>query len=283
VRGGYLQLRRGLFEHVTDGRMSLTECSLYVAIMAHAKPDTGIWKGSAGLLASLYGLSPRTARDVLEKLELKHYIKRFPVPGSHSSYPILVNKYECSDGAVKGMRLNTEKTTDYTVPVYESCEDDGKRGVKHSAGTKRMENREQKATPKKPACASRSEPTSVEGKNRAYSDEAKRLFIGHFNQPPSWRCQDYIQLGKLRKILPDLSLAEFSRRFTNFLASSVPFYRAQAGSLRFFCSKFDRFMSSNGDGGHRPGDPPSARPKPSPAALSTKGAEILRKAGMTTV
>ena len=287
MRGGYLQLRRGLFEHVTEGRMSLTECCLYIAIMANAEPNTGIWKGSAGLLASLYGLSPRTARDVLERLESKRYIKRFPVPGSHSNYPILVNKYQCSDGAMKGMRLNTEKTTDYRAPVYESCEEDGKRGVKqgvkHGAGIKRTENREQRieqAPPKKPASAWKSGSTSAEAKNRPYSEEAQRLFIGHFNQPPSWRHQDYIQLGKLRKVLPDLTLAEFSRRYKNFLGSSEPFYRKQAGSLGFFCSRFDQFIefNRNGHARRRPDESPAPRRKPNPTALSPKGAEILSKA-----
>src|SRR5215469_5543252 len=147
MTNGYLRLRRGLFDHITEGRMTYTESFLYIAIMAHAVSDTGIWLGSAGMLAALYGIPPRTARDVVEKLESKHYIKCFKVPGSHAPYPILVNKYECSDGAAKWMRLNADKTTDYRAPVYESCDEDGERGVKHGAGTKRIENRDSSLVP----------------------------------------------------------------------------------------------------------------------------------------
>jgi hypothetical protein len=147
MMGGYIQLRRGLFEHVTEGRITSTEAFLYMAIIAHAKPDTGIWTGSSGLLASLYGFSPRTARDLLEKLESKGYIKRFPKPGSHSNYPVLINKYECSDGAAKGWRLNATATIDCEDPVYEPCEESvhhsAKRDGKRGAGIKE-ENREEK-------------------------------------------------------------------------------------------------------------------------------------------
>jgi len=43
---GFLQLRRGLFEHVKDGRVSFFEASLYVAILSDANPSTGVCYGS---------------------------------------------------------------------------------------------------------------------------------------------------------------------------------------------------------------------------------------------
>jgi hypothetical protein len=120
---GFLQLRRGLFEHVKDGRVSFFEASLYVAILSDANPSTGVCYGSAGLFAALYSLSSRTCRDALEKLEEKGYLRRFPTRGKHGSYPILVNKFRCSDGAMKGKYVNCSKSTDWNKVVYDLCDD----------------------------------------------------------------------------------------------------------------------------------------------------------------
>src|ERR1700761_3029213 len=121
---GFVQLRRGLFEHVMNGQMSSTECFLYTVILANADPCSGIWKGSAGVLAALFSVPNRTCRKALERLEEAGYIKRFPIPGSTHSYPILVHLFECSDGAAKGMRLNAMGTETYTEPQYFPCRDD---------------------------------------------------------------------------------------------------------------------------------------------------------------
>jgi hypothetical protein len=120
---GFLQLRRGLFEHVKDGRVSFFEASLYVAILSDANPSTGVCYGSAGLFAALYSLSSRTCRDALEKLEEKGYLRRFPTRGKHGSYPILVNKFRCSDGAMKGKYVNCSKSIDCNKITYDLCDD----------------------------------------------------------------------------------------------------------------------------------------------------------------
>jgi len=120
---GYLRLRRGLFEHVANGQMTAMECFLYTAILANADPSTGIWHSSAGCLAALYSISPRTCRDSLERLEKGGYLKRFPIRGKHGQYPILVHRFDCSDGAMKGMRLNAMESLSWETPIYESCDE----------------------------------------------------------------------------------------------------------------------------------------------------------------
>lgn len=126
---GFVPLRRGLFEHVVNGDMAPLECFLYSAILASADPKTGIWISSAGVLSGLFGIPHRTCRDLLEKLEKSGYVKRFPVQGRHGSYPILVHLFDCSDGAMKGMRLNAKESKDYKNPVYFSRHDDVNEGV----------------------------------------------------------------------------------------------------------------------------------------------------------
>lgn len=126
---GYVQLRRGLFEHVQDGSMTYGEAFLYMAILANADPATGVWISSAGMLSSYYGIPHRTCRDWLTKLENKHYLRRFMVQGKHTQYPILVHKFQCTEGAMKGKRLNAWESTSYQDLKYEGCHDGAGEGA----------------------------------------------------------------------------------------------------------------------------------------------------------
>jgi len=92
-----------------------------MAILSQADPATGIWKGSAGTLAIMFNLSPRTCRDDMEKLEKKGYLKRFLVAGRHTLYPVLVHNYECSTGAMNGKRLNAMESKSCETPIYDGC------------------------------------------------------------------------------------------------------------------------------------------------------------------
>src|SRR6516164_1751502 len=119
-RNGFLQLRRGLWEHVWDGRMSATETLAFIYICSEADTRTGIWKGSANSLSGELGLTERTARDVLERLEHGGYIRRFAVPGRHSCYPILVHKFLITDGEHNGEQLNAMDSKSPTELAYYS-------------------------------------------------------------------------------------------------------------------------------------------------------------------
>jgi len=127
---GFAKVRRGITEHLRDGKIGPNEFTVYMLILLNADPSTGVWHGSAGLLAAWYSMSPRTCRDNLEKLEQKEYIKRFPVRGKHASYPILIHRFECSTGAVSGKRLNAIKSLSCDELVYDLCDD----GAGESAG-----------------------------------------------------------------------------------------------------------------------------------------------------
>jgi hypothetical protein len=106
---GFLQLRRGLWEHVRDGRMSTTEALAFIFICSEADTRTGIWKGCAKSLSGELGIPERTARDVLEKMERGDYIRRFAVPGRHACYPILVHKFLITQGEHNGEQLNARE------------------------------------------------------------------------------------------------------------------------------------------------------------------------------
>ena len=119
---GYVQKRRGIIQHLRDGRMTLLEYGAYDLILLLANKATGIWVGSAKALAANCGasdVSDRQARHILESLESSSYVKRFAVARSHRNYPILINRFFVSFGAHSGCVLNAIKTTDWKHPVYD--------------------------------------------------------------------------------------------------------------------------------------------------------------------
>src|SRR5215469_14887362 len=134
-QNGFLQLRRGIWEHVRDGRMSTTVALAFIYICSEADTRNGIWKGCAKSLSGEMGIPERTARDVLEKLEHGDYIRRFATPGRHSCYPILVHKFAITQGQHDGEHLNALASTSPVDLAYfsreQSVELNGEHGVEH--------------------------------------------------------------------------------------------------------------------------------------------------------
>jgi hypothetical protein len=138
---GFLPLRRGIWEHLRDGRMSPMETLAFIYICSQADTRTGIWKGSAGALAGEIGFKPRTARDVIERMEHGDYIHRFPIPGSHVCYPILIHKFPISQGEHNGEQLNAIESTSSGDLAYFPREHDGEVHGEHGAAQRIQETR----------------------------------------------------------------------------------------------------------------------------------------------
>jgi hypothetical protein len=161
VSGGYIQKRRGILDHLRDGRLTLLALGAHDVIILLADKSTGLWTGSAKALAANCGagdITDRQARHLLESLEKKGYIRRFPKRRSHANYPILVNRYLVTFGAYTGMTLNASATSDWRKPVYESRQEQGaERGVEEGVQqgaerapiqeVRREKEKEKKATP----------------------------------------------------------------------------------------------------------------------------------------
>lgn len=143
---GFLQLRRGIFEHLRDGRLTHMEALALIYILTQADTRTGVWSGSAGALAGELGLRPRTARDLLERLSGGGYLKRFPVAGRHSCYPILIHKYQISTGEHNGEQLNAIASASKSDLRFFPREHDGEQHDEHGASQKKLDtgNRRQK-------------------------------------------------------------------------------------------------------------------------------------------
>jgi hypothetical protein len=122
VFAGYIPLRRGILEHVQKGLLNKTDFSVYCLLLLLADHHTGIWWGSAKALGA-YNFARSTARNSLQRLESKGYIKRFTTPGVHANYQILINKYAITDGQHKGKLLDAKQTTSTKFLIYVSQQD----------------------------------------------------------------------------------------------------------------------------------------------------------------
>ena len=125
---GYVPKRRGVLDHLQEGRLTLLEYAAYDAMILLAEKSSGIWWGSAKALAAICGagdLTERQARHLLESLENKGYIRRFATPRAHGNYPILIDKFQPTFGTQSGMRLNAAASDDWRHPVYDKCLEQG--------------------------------------------------------------------------------------------------------------------------------------------------------------
>ncbi|MGC2210395.1 MAG: hypothetical protein WA532_09830 [Candidatus Korobacteraceae bacterium] len=114
---GWVPIRRGLIEHLQDGRLTLMEFSVLVGLILLASKDTGSGTINANTLAAFMGEGldyesdvlrnrQRGKQRVLRNLESKHYIFRRIVPHSKRAYRYWVNKYQITDGPYKSRRLD---------------------------------------------------------------------------------------------------------------------------------------------------------------------------------
>jgi hypothetical protein len=228
---GFLPLRRGIWEHLRDGRMSPREALAFIYICSQADTRTGIWKGSAGALAGEMGFKPRTARDVIEKMQHGDYIRRFATPGRHACYPILIHKFPITQGEHNGEHLNALESASPADLAYFPREHQGE----HSAAQRRSEKRE-KGKPR------REKRAPADLRFQPFVEFAFRSFELKHGQKPSWNDRDFKNLTALLRRNETLTAAELERRWQHYTSSTEAFTLKQGDSLAYFCSKFDSFI-----------------------------------------
>ena len=242
---GFFQLRRGIWEHVRDGRMSLADVAIHQYIASQADTRTGIWNGSAGALAGELCISPRMARRFIERLTRGDYIRRFPVPGRHVCYPILVHKFLITDGQHKGEQLNALASISPVDLAYfpgeHRGEQEGEHRGEHVSSQKRIktvEGRREKKTKAKPPASPPADP-----RHQPFVDFAFESFRSKHSRAPIWNGKDWQNLkALLREHNPEtLPLERLKALWENFAASTEPFTKKQGGSLAYFCTNPDKF------------------------------------------
>jgi hypothetical protein len=240
---GFLQLRRGLWEHVRDGRMPTTEALTFIYICSEADTRTGIWKGSAKSLSGELGISERTARDVLEKMEDGDYIRRFAVPGRHACYPILVHKFPITQGEHNGEQLNAIESKSPVDLAYfpreQSVEDGVEHSVERGAAQRRSENREEKRR-RNPAAKT---APPADPRFQPFFQFAYESFALKHGRKPLWQGKDRNGLKNLLRSqsAEALPLERLQTLLRNFLDSNEAFIVKQGDSLAYFCSNIDKF------------------------------------------
>ncbi|MGO8794780.1 MAG: hypothetical protein ACLQLC_08165 [Candidatus Sulfotelmatobacter sp.] len=125
--GNFVKNRRGILQHLKEGRISKDEFAAYEFMLLSADAATGVWWGDSVELAAAFGqrdLRQEKAKDVLHGLEEKGYIKRFRQQGSRAKYPILINKYEITVGPLSDRLVDAGSTVDWRQPaVFTSCDE----------------------------------------------------------------------------------------------------------------------------------------------------------------
>jgi hypothetical protein len=177
---GHIKLRRGLLKHIEQGRLTTFDTGIYTRILLEADYRSGIWWGSASKLLALASAdsSPRRVRASLQHLDGIGFLRRFWVRGRHGNYPVLINKFECSDGAMKGMRLNAEKSDDWRHPVYEFCDDEG--SGKGSDGAPSQKEEEGRKRKKKEGTKASPLPLAFQGIELGITEKEHRGFVAAF-------------------------------------------------------------------------------------------------------
>jgi hypothetical protein len=74
ANAGYVQLRRGILEHLEDGRMTSDEFAAFTVVVLKADHKTGVWRGTGKALARLLQWCERKGRLVLVSLAAKGYL-----------------------------------------------------------------------------------------------------------------------------------------------------------------------------------------------------------------
>jgi len=121
---GYIPKRRGIIEHLYDGRLTPMEYILFDILMLWADHRSGIATTNGPGIVYLSGeqLKLDTVQKCLASLEAKGYIKRpFYLQGQRGNQKIFIDKFLVTDGVLKNKVLSFADTKDWHHPAYISA------------------------------------------------------------------------------------------------------------------------------------------------------------------
>jgi hypothetical protein len=184
---GYIPLRRGVLQHLQEGRITLQEFNVFVMLLIWANHKTGIASTNAAGLVFLSGgqLEQRYTQRCLASLEKKGYIKMpFFQQGQRGDYDIFIDKYVVTEGAYDGKVLSFAKTTDWKKPVYvdltedaavrtadNAAEDAAEDAAGNADSNEKGEGRSEKGEVNKPSDSTEADRTEDQNPNLFLCDE----------------------------------------------------------------------------------------------------------------
>jgi hypothetical protein len=157
---GFVQFRRGILEHINDGRLSTIEFAALVCLILLADIDSGRGKINGPLLRYyLPDLSSDAAQRTLSSLDRKGYIYRQNPSSCKRAYAYWVNKYEVTTGPHKLRRICLSKVAvskdvndiRYVDPATEGATVPATHGATQGANSNK--NREEKHKKREVAAA----------------------------------------------------------------------------------------------------------------------------------
>jgi len=174
---GFLQLRRGIWQHVRNGQMNVNMLAIYIYILSEADTRTGIWKGCAQSIVSALRLPLSTVKYALSKMD-GIYIRRFMVQGRRFCYPILCHKFVLTNGPDVGRMIDAlnsanEKTLAFfPEPISPDIQLESVPDVGRQKRSENREERKKKEAQAPPSLSFSSEYFSVTEKQDATLGEA---------------------------------------------------------------------------------------------------------------
>lgn len=245
---GFVPIRRGILEHIQDGRLTPLEFTAHYLITSQADTRTGKWIGSAKCLASALCITERMARKVLENLSRGGYIRRFAIPGKHVCYPILVHKFHPTNGEHKGEQLDAISSlspTDLRYSQIDSGELVGEQRCEHRASQKRSEKGELKK-----------------------KKEAAHLPLAAFWQGVGI---DPERLpGKVRKLCADMYAKKGDQSAVDFLSACMDAIQGMGWNIPRQIAQAAAELRSNGNGHHQREPMPELEAAPWGAGIGGK-------------
>jgi hypothetical protein len=104
MSAGFVKLRRGIIEHLEDGRLTPREFAVFTVLLLKADFRNSTWVGSASQIAKECRIRKQYALQYLAALKSKGYIQ-FEIPrGAHVKYAIFIPKYSVPPGTEEAVR-----------------------------------------------------------------------------------------------------------------------------------------------------------------------------------
>jgi hypothetical protein len=122
---GFLAIRRGIFSHLQDGRMTPVMYAIYSVILDQFDWSSGVWLGSTHRLFDSLGQKTdrSTIKDNLARLYKLGYLKSLRKSGRRGNYYVLINAWRPTVGNLKGYELNTDRSTSLDDLFFEFLPD----------------------------------------------------------------------------------------------------------------------------------------------------------------
>ncbi len=251
MNGGFYKQYREILGLLRSGKINLLMLGIYTYLCLSANMVLGngydfpagvVSTSAIALRAHFKRVSERTFQRALNRMEKVGLIKfsTWRKSGEHGNYEVLICRASVHDLSGREFQVNGTKTTDWRYPVYESVADlsqNSRRDVGEVATYREVEKEKKE---KKNLAATTAPHT--DNRYQQFLGTAFEAFRAQCGQSPTWSNKEFKGLSLFLAKQGQIELAEWQRRFQNFMASTDEFVCNQGGSILYFLANFDKFI-----------------------------------------